>query len=599
MAGRGQDISEDIEEAVGKWLNRKFLLEWGEEGASELNDLADSLLSDIEALTVLVKRYKVPLGPLLERLRGYRLDWRFANPSRVFAEREPAEVRRMPLVLEAAAKFLEDGGALLAAQATRWRTERTDLADHAWRVVKVTSDGWQVLDNAPVRFRRPNGMLALPLPERDGTLDALRQLINVDDDTWTLIVAWLIGTLRPDRPFPVLAVAGEHGTAKTTMLKMLRRLVDPNVADLRAFPKQEDDLVIAAVNGWIIGLDNVSALPDWLSDALCRLSTGAGFGKRMLYADADEVLFQAKRPIMLNGIPEVATRGDLADRALGVVLATIAAYREEDDLWAAYAAAQPRLVGALLDVVVGALGAFPTVQLERLPRMADFARWATAAEGALSWPRGRFMKAYIENRAAASEQTLEASTVATALRALVATLPRDPREGLPRSNGDGGARQVGRVRHRAGQQDERVAEERPSALSEAAPARPKPADGGDRFGIQQERRPPHPHPARCAKARTAAGRAGCSAGRKPPGRTQGGRNRREEKRQRIHTIGRKRRKGRKFPPTHGGRPLRPLWRPRYRLRLDRWAAGLHHVPRGRPRRMSVQSPKDAGEEGGA
>src|SRR5207253_279153 len=155
---------------------------------------------------------------------------------------------------------------------------------------------------APVRFRRTRGMLPLPIPEPGGRLDTLRDFVNADDDGWTLATAWLVGTLRPDRPFPVLGIHGEQGSGKSTQARMLRGLVDPNVADLRSCPRKEHDLVLAAVNGWIVGLDNVSRLPDWLSDALCRLSTGAGFGTRQLYTDADESLFAAKRPILLNGI---------------------------------------------------------------------------------------------------------------------------------------------------------------------------------------------------------------------------------------------------------------------------------------------------------
>jgi hypothetical protein len=183
-----------------------------------------------------------------------------------------------------------------------------DLADERWRCVAITPAGWMVLNHAPVRFRRTRGTLTLPVPEQGGVLDSLRDFVNVDDDGWTLTTAWLVSTLRPDRPFPVLGIHGEQGSGKSTLARMCRGLVDPNIADLRSCPREERDLVLAAVNGWIVGLDNVSHLPDWLSDSLCRLSTGAGFSTRQLYTDADESLFAAKRPILFTGIEEVAVR---------------------------------------------------------------------------------------------------------------------------------------------------------------------------------------------------------------------------------------------------------------------------------------------------
>src|SRR5207244_10836666 len=89
----------------------------------------------------------------------------------------------------------------------------------------------------------------------------------------------------------------------------------------RSAPREEHDLVLAATNGWVVGLDNLSRIPEWLSDALCRLSTGAGLGRRQLYTLADEALFAVKRPILYTAIAEVgAGRGDLADRQLAVSL---------------------------------------------------------------------------------------------------------------------------------------------------------------------------------------------------------------------------------------------------------------------------------------
>ena len=138
------------------------------------------------------------------------------------------------------------------------------------------------------------------------------------------MVAWLLAVIYGQGPMPVLVLTGEQGSAKSTVMRLLRRLVDPNTCPLRSIPREERDLFIAAANGWTVCLDNLSGLPPRLSDALCKLATGGGFAVRQLYTDGDEVLFDALRPVVLNGIADVVTRPDLADRALSLELRPIA-----------------------------------------------------------------------------------------------------------------------------------------------------------------------------------------------------------------------------------------------------------------------------------
>jgi hypothetical protein len=140
-----------------------------------------------------------------------------------------------------------------------------DLCDESWRAVYIKPDGWEVVTHSPVKFRRAKGMLELPEPKRGGTVEKLRDFVNVSTDDWPLIVSWLVATFRPDKPFPVLALHGEQGSAKSTTARVLRSLIDPNKADLRSEPREERDLMIAAKNGWLIALDNLSRLSISLS----------------------------------------------------------------------------------------------------------------------------------------------------------------------------------------------------------------------------------------------------------------------------------------------------------------------------------------------
>ncbi|WP_437994732.1 hypothetical protein WMF26_24995 [Sorangium sp. So ce185] len=298
-----------------------------------------------------------------------------------------------------------------------------DLGDKDWRAAEITPRGWSVVAEPPVKFRRTRGMQALPEPVRGGRIDDLRRFVNVDsDDAFHLLVAWLVGALRPTGPFAVLALQGEQGSAKSTTARLLRRLIDPSTAPTRRMPRDGRDLMIAAQNAWMLSFDNLSGLPVWLSDALCSLSTGGGFSTRALRTDDDEVIVSATRPLLLNGIAGITERPDLADRAVTVSLPAIPDDRRQDEatLRTAFDEAAPRILGALLDGVSAALRNIGTVTLPTKPRMADFALWVTAAEEGFSWAPGTFMAAYTRNRAETVEVTLETDMVAVAVRELFA-----------------------------------------------------------------------------------------------------------------------------------------------------------------------------------
>jgi hypothetical protein len=254
-------------------------------------------------------------------------------------------------------------------------------------------------------------------------VETLRGFLNVRSDVhFVLAIAWLIAALRHCGPYPVLVLSGEQGSAKSTFSTILRALVDPNTAPLRALPREDRDLFIAASNGHVLIFDNVSGLPFWISDTLCRLATGGGFAVRQLYTDQDEVLFDACRPMILNGIEDIVARPDLADRAIFLTLEPIPEEqrRPEQELLAEFESQRALILGALLDAVAHGLRQLPSVRLDRLPRMADFARWSTACETAI-WPAGTFWTAYCSNRDEAVADVIEADPVANAVRALMAT----------------------------------------------------------------------------------------------------------------------------------------------------------------------------------
>ena len=208
---------------------------------------------------------------------------------------------------------------------------------------------------------------------------------------------------------------GQHGSAKTTALKVLRRLIDPNLVDLRALPPTERDLLVSARRSWAQGFDNLSNLSADMSDTLCRLATGGGLVLRALYTDAEEVLLTAQRPVCLNGITEVITRADLMDRSAVVTALPLKKRRKEREFWNSFDAARPALLGALYDAVACALRNADAESPDDLPRMADLTDWVSRGESAFGWASGTFLSAYRQNQLDGAEIAVEADLLATAL----------------------------------------------------------------------------------------------------------------------------------------------------------------------------------------
>lgn len=304
-----------------------------------------------------------------------------------------------------------------------------DLANKSWEAVRITGEGWDIVPHVPIKFVRAPGMLALPRPTDGGRIEELRHHVNLgEEDHWKLAVSWLIAALQPTGPYPILILQGAHGSAKSTLSRLLLSLVDPNAAPLRGAPSNPRDLAISADNAWCLVYDNLSSVKPWLSDALCRLSTGGGFSTRALYTDGDEKIFEGMRPVLLNGIDIGIERADLLDRAIVLSLPPISEKSRDRQakVWARFEALRPSILGGLFDGVACALRRLPKVNLSNMPRMADFATWVCAAEPELGWPEGSFLDAYRRNRRETNALALEGSSL---VKPIMRIAERGPWEG--------------------------------------------------------------------------------------------------------------------------------------------------------------------------
>ncbi len=299
-----------------------------------------------------------------------------------------------------------------------------DLCSPTWEVVEVSGAGWAIrqASEVPIRFTRAQAMQAIPVPTRGGRVSDLKPFFHCDEDDFRLVVAWTLAALSGGREYPVLSFGGEPGSAKSTATRYARALVDPNAAPLRKTPKEERDLFIAAGNAFVLTFDNLSSPPEWLPDALCALALGTGYAIRSLYTDSEETVFRVASPCIVNGISEQLTRSDLADRALSVTLHRIdqTEMKPKDELDAAFSAVLPAVLGAFLDVLASALANLPNIQLDRLPRLAQTAKLMAAAEPALGWEAGTFMRLFDRAQESVAANMGESDPLALALQELVA-----------------------------------------------------------------------------------------------------------------------------------------------------------------------------------
>lgn len=233
-----------------------------------------------------------------------------------------------------------------------------DMADDKWRAIKVTAEGWQIIDDPPILFKRYNHQLPLVEPKPGGDPLKLLNFINLSkEDEKLLLLVTGITLLIPTIPHVVLMPYGIQGSGKSCFLKLIRRLVDPSAIGVLSLPRDERERVQQLDHHWCAFYDNVTRLPYWISDTLCRAATGGGFTKRELYTDDSDIIYNFKRCVGLCGINIAARQGDLLDRGLLFELQPIPKEKRktEEDLFAEFESCKAEILGGFLDTLAKAI----------------------------------------------------------------------------------------------------------------------------------------------------------------------------------------------------------------------------------------------------
>jgi energy-coupling factor transporter ATP-binding protein EcfA2 len=211
--------------------------------------------------------------------------------------------------------------------------------------------------------------------------DEFINLLNIkDDDNKLLLKCYIMALLIPEIPKPILMLHGEQGSAKSTLLELIKMLVDPSIIRTLAFSRDNNELVQKLSHNYISYFDNVSEIKDWISDQLCRAVTGSGFSKRQLYTDDDDIIYNFKGCLGFNGINLGATKADLLDRGIIIQLERITEEkrRKLEDIWSEFERIRSSLFGNIFDILVKVLQRKSEggIKLDGHPRMADFAEMA-------------------------------------------------------------------------------------------------------------------------------------------------------------------------------------------------------------------------------
>lgn len=257
-----------------------------------------------------------------------------------------------------------------------------DLGDESGRCVRITAEGWTVEEESPVLFRRTNLVAPLPTPEPGSDLKEFFNLINIPERSKALYLGFLVSFYFPNIAHPILAPLGPQGSGKSKASEHTHRILDNSPILGRKLAKNIEEWVVAGGASYLINLDNVSRLSEDMSDALCRAVTGDASAPRTLYTNKNVEIIKFRRVLILNGIDILGIREDLADRLLVLEMQAIKPGQRltESSMDSAAESMGPGVLGALLDVVVLVKQTLPHVHLDRLPRMADFARVLRALE---------------------------------------------------------------------------------------------------------------------------------------------------------------------------------------------------------------------------
>lgn len=289
-----------------------------------------------------------------------------------------------------------------------------DMTDEKYSAIKISTDGWDAVNVPPILFERQRHQEPQAVPQHDGDINKIFEYVNVVKFK-KLFLCWLVACFVPDIPHPMPIIYGQKGAAKSTTCELLKKIIDPSVMDTLSLCKDDKSLFVNLQSHYYLPFDNVSNITGDISDILCRAITGGAVQQRRFYTNGEDYIFKFKRCLTLNGIHNVASRSDLLDRSIMLELERIPEdrRREQQEVYSSFEEDRPYILGAIFDVLSKAMQIYPTIKLNKMPRMADFCRWGYAIGEAIGGFGNEFLKEYNDNRTVQNKEAIEGDVVAT------------------------------------------------------------------------------------------------------------------------------------------------------------------------------------------
>jgi hypothetical protein len=302
-----------------------------------------------------------------------------------------------------------------------------DLTNDRWQCVRITKDGWELLDKTPIPMFTRYNQIPQVVPAASGdyepdVFDMFLRLTNLKNEEDKILAAVYIITLFiPDIPHVVSQIHGEKGSAKSTLQTFIKLLVDPAKPKQLTIRHDISEFIQQLAHNYISFYDNLKYTPSWLSDEVCKAVTGVGSTKRKLYSDDDDIVYEYKRCIGFNGINLGLTEPDIFDRSIMVELERITKEdrKQEADIITEFLELRPKLLSYIFDISVKALKIKPTIKLNDLPRMADFAIWGEAIARAMGYKELEFISVYYDNIGKQNVEAVENNPLGQAIAKLI------------------------------------------------------------------------------------------------------------------------------------------------------------------------------------
>jgi len=287
-----------------------------------------------------------------------------------------------------------------------------DLNDEKGQIIKVTKDGWEIIEDAPVLFERGNHMAELPTPKEGGSLDDLKLFVRLaNPKDFPLIKAWLVNCFVQGNQQPCLSVNGEAGSGKSTFCEILKIIADPEISEAgQMISRKEEETVLTVSKRHCTFFDNASKVTAELSDFFCQVATNGSKEVRRLYTTDEIVQYRFRNPVILNGINDMIFRGDLADRAVKIELEKNDKDSDKTQIMKRFESKRAEFFGAILSMLVTYLQrreVFDERLMKSSTRMKQFGILGTILEPELGLETGEFLKIYDENKDASAAAVIE------------------------------------------------------------------------------------------------------------------------------------------------------------------------------------------------